>query len=185
LELKHQGYYRIYNLSNRTYDYKKFNGVVKSYKWVDHHAPNMETLFEICADMYEYLNKSKKRVIVVHCNAGKGRTGTSIACFMMYAGFMKNAEDAIRYYGRKRFTCGLGITQPSQIRYVKYFEKIYAGIINSPNSMVLKSVKVRTVPSMNGKSCKPYLEIERMSDNKIIFSGKGIVTKTYKQSLKV
>ena len=66
LESKHKGYYRIYNLSNRTYDYKKFNGVVKSYNWVDHHAPAIELLFEICQDMYEYLSMSQKRVVVVH-----------------------------------------------------------------------------------------------------------------------
>ena len=49
-------------------------------------------------------------VIVVHCNAGKGRTGTSIACFFLYSGLAENAEDAINYYGRKRFRHGFGIT---------------------------------------------------------------------------
>jgi phosphatidylinositol-3,4,5-trisphosphate 3-phosphatase and dual-specificity protein phosphatase PTEN len=71
---------------------------------------------------------------------------------LIYSGLFKTSEDAIRYYGRKRFTSGLGVTQPSQIRYVKYFEEIYFGLINSPSATILKSLKVATVPQMNGKS---------------------------------
>ena len=89
-------------------------------------------LFDICLDMFEYLSENNQNVVVVHWNAGKGRTGTSIGCFLMYSGLSTTAEDAIRYYGRKRFKTGLGITQPWQIRYVKYFEEIYFGRIQSP-----------------------------------------------------
>jgi phosphatidylinositol-3,4,5-trisphosphate 3-phosphatase/dual-specificity protein phosphatase PTEN len=123
--------------------------------------------------MYRYLSKNPKRVVVVHCNAGKGRTGTSISWFLMYSGLAQNAEEAIRYYGRKRFTCGQGVTQPSQVRYVKYFEQIFFGITKSPTTKVLKSVKVTTVPHMNGKSWKPYLEIERVLENSCVYSGKN------------
>lgn len=70
-------------------------------------------LFDICLDMFEYLKANKKNVVVVHCNAGKGRTGTSIACLLIYSGFCKDAIEATKYYGRKRFKHGLGITQPS------------------------------------------------------------------------
>ena len=64
-------------------------------------------------------------IVIVNCNAGKGRTGTSIACFLMYSGLSENAEDAITYYGWQRFEHGRGVTQPSQLRYIRYFEKVY------------------------------------------------------------
>lgn len=171
LEERHQGHYKIYNLSNRTYNYSKFKGEVKSYEWEDHHSPPMLTLFKFWCDVYNYL-LDPNNVVVVHCNAGKGRTGTSIACFLLYSGLSTTAEDAIRYYGRKRFSTGLGITQPSQIRYVKYFEMVYRGAIVSPTIRILKAVNMHTIPHFNGKSWKPYLEIVTIWNFETVYWGK-------------
>ena len=115
LEEKHRRHHRIYNLSNRKYNPERFRGSYRFYEWEDHHSPPIEMLFEICKDMYEFMEENKKNVVVVHCNAGKGRTGTSIACLLIYSGFCRDAEEATKYYGRKRFKHGLGITQPSQL----------------------------------------------------------------------
>jgi phosphatidylinositol-3,4,5-trisphosphate 3-phosphatase/dual-specificity protein phosphatase PTEN len=57
----------------------------------------------------------------VHCNAGKGRTGTIISCFLMFSGIAANNSEGIKYYGWKRFNHGKGVTQPSQLRYIQYF----------------------------------------------------------------
>lgn len=47
---------------------------------------------------------------MVHCNAGKGRTGTLICCYLLYAGLADTAKNAICYYGWKRFKNGIGVT---------------------------------------------------------------------------
>jgi phosphatidylinositol-3,4,5-trisphosphate 3-phosphatase/dual-specificity protein phosphatase PTEN len=102
---------------------------------------------------------------VVHCNAGKDRTGTLISCYLIFSGLAENAKDAITYYGWKRFRHGRGVTQPSQVRYVYYFEQVYKRLIKSP---VLKSpdkIVITTIPDVagNGK-CKPYVEIVNGTD---------------------
>lgn len=40
-----------------------------------------------------------ENIVIVNCNAGKGRTGTSIASFMIFSGLAENSNDAITYYG--------------------------------------------------------------------------------------
>jgi phosphatidylinositol-3,4,5-trisphosphate 3-phosphatase/dual-specificity protein phosphatase PTEN len=70
-------------------------------------------LFEVCNHMLEFLNMNDSNVAVVHCNAGKGRTGTAISSFLIYSGIADNFLEAIIFYGWKRFSNGRGVTQPA------------------------------------------------------------------------
>lgn len=44
-----------------------------------------------------------ENVVVIHCLAGKGRTGTVICCYLLYSGRFNSVNDALNYYGKKRF----------------------------------------------------------------------------------
>ena len=92
--------------------------------WRDHHGPFLITLLNICQQIYDHLAADVENVVVIHCNAGKGRTGTLICSYLMFCGFADSAENAIIYYGMKRFKTGLGVTQPCQLRYIYYLEKL-------------------------------------------------------------
>jgi hypothetical protein len=54
--------------------------------------------------IYKFLLKDEKNVVVVHCLAGKGRTGTAICCFLLFCCRFKNSQDALLYYALKRST---------------------------------------------------------------------------------
>lgn len=60
---------------------------------------------------------------------------------------------------------GLGVTQPSQIRYIYYFHNLLENHGISPTVKLIEYVKLNGVPGFNSKtSCKPYFEVYSMRD---------------------
>lgn len=66
----------------------------------------------------------EKRVIVVHCKAGKGRSGTS-ACSYLISECGWTPEDAIARFTERRMKprFGAGVSIPSQLRWVSYVDR--------------------------------------------------------------
>ena len=177
---KHGDNYLVFNFSDRKYNYAKFDNRVEEYEWKDHHAPKIVVLFAACKRMYEFLEEDDRNVIVVHCNAGKGRTGTSIACFLMFWGLSRNSTDAINYYGWKRFSTGKGVSQPCQLRYIHYFEAALKREVLWSVPKILECIIIRTIPKINQNGCKPYVDIWN-GDYQLIHSTKNSINlKKYK-----
>lgn len=117
---KHKNDFLIVNLSGYSYDKTKFeNNVVDYHEWLDHHSPPINLLFTLCQTINNFLSKNNRNVIVINCNAGKGRTGTLICCYLLFSGRFTKLQDALDYYSLKRLKVGKGVTNPSQIRYVR------------------------------------------------------------------
>eukprot|EP01017_Pseudomicrothorax_dubius_P007925 TRINITY_DN1254_c0_g2_i4.p1 TRINITY_DN1254_c0_g2~~TRINITY_DN1254_c0_g2_i4.p1 ORF type:complete len:288 (+),score=45.20 TRINITY_DN1254_c0_g2_i4:476-1339(+) len=124
LEKRHAGHYRVYNLcSERNYDESCFNNNVGCYPFDDHQAPPFHLIFEFCQDIDAWLKKDPANIAAVHCKAGKGRTGLMVCCYLIFSKMFPNAYEALRYYGMIRTKNTRGLTIPSQIRYVFYFEE--------------------------------------------------------------
>jgi phosphatidylinositol-3,4,5-trisphosphate 3-phosphatase/dual-specificity protein phosphatase PTEN len=81
----------------------------------------MEMLMAIVSSIDEYLSQDPKNVAVFHCVGGKGRTGTVIACYLLYSGMLSNTQEAMTYFAVRRSSTEKGVTQPSQIRYGELF----------------------------------------------------------------
>jgi len=119
----HTDNYKIYNLcAERKYSHDKFHGRVAEFPFYDHQTPSLELGFRFCLDVEEFLESSPSHVVVVHCKAGKGRTGTFICIYLIWSGICQSSSEAIQLFGRMRTHDGKGVTIPSQIRYIKYFE---------------------------------------------------------------
>lgn len=68
--------------------------------------------------------KRGDRVVVVHCKAGKGRSGT-MACSYLIAERGWTAEKALARFTERRMRpkFGAGVSIPSQLRWVRYVER--------------------------------------------------------------
>ncbi|KAL2200798.1 hypothetical protein P885DRAFT_28025 [Corynascus similis CBS 632.67] len=70
------------------------------------------------------VKEGKDRVVVVHCKAGKGRSGT-MACSYLIAECGWTAEDALARFTERRMRPGFGagVSIPSQLRWVSYVDR--------------------------------------------------------------
>ncbi|OVA15894.1 Phosphatase tensin type [Macleaya cordata] len=124
-ETHHKGKYKVYNLcSERLYDASLFEGKVACFPFDDHNCPPIQLIKSFCQSAYSWLKEDIENVVVVHCKAGMARTGLMISSLLLFLKFFPTAEESIDYYNQKRCVDGKGLVLPSQIRYVKYFERI-------------------------------------------------------------
>ncbi|XP_033227782.1 phosphatidylinositol 3,4,5-trisphosphate 3-phosphatase and dual-specificity protein phosphatase PTEN isoform X2 [Belonocnema kinseyi] len=170
LESKHKDHYKIYNLcSERSYDCKKFKQRVATYAFDDHNPPMLEQIKPFCEDVHKWLSEDKENVAVVHCKAGKGRTGVMVCCYLLHSQQFPTSTEALNYYGTKRTTDRKGVTIPSQRRYVGYYATLVKeGLNYQPVTLILREIKLNPVPIFNGN--QGYLHFVISEANKKIFS---------------
>ncbi|OKL61934.1 hypothetical protein UA08_03016 [Talaromyces atroroseus] len=117
-------------------------GRIHHFPWPDHHPPPFALIPAIMASMRNWLledaaaeeeqqsqaksdnTNSSKRVAVVHCKAGKGRSGT-IACSYLISQEGWKLEDALRRFTERRMRVGFGegVSISSQRRWIGYVNR--------------------------------------------------------------
>jgi len=94
---------------------------VERFPFPDHNAPHFVDMVRFCQSavgwlfsppplrvhvlfrsQHTWLLKDPKNVVVVHCKAGKGRTGVMICALLLFRGMFSCARDAIKFYDEQR-----------------------------------------------------------------------------------
>ncbi|KAJ5569545.1 Phosphatase tensin type [Penicillium hispanicum] len=107
-------------------------GRIHHFPWPDHHPPPFALIPNIMGGMRNWLHRLHdkdpggpgERVVVVHCKAGKGRSGTIATGYLIsHEGWKK--EDALQRFTERRMRVGFGagVSIPSQLRYVGYIDR--------------------------------------------------------------
>jgi protein-tyrosine phosphatase len=109
-------------------------GRVHHFPWPDHHPPPFEIVPNIMAAMRNWIQRldesdvpavgDRRRIAVVHCKAGKGRSGT-VTCSYLISQEGWKMEEALQRFTIRRMRTGFGqgVSIPSQIRWVRYVNR--------------------------------------------------------------
>ncbi|KAJ7514636.1 hypothetical protein O6H91_23G053400 [Diphasiastrum complanatum] len=121
--MDHKLLHMVYNLCvESTYDPANFHGRVECFPFDDNHVPPLSLIKLFCENLDEWLASDPQNVAVVHCKAGKGRTGLMVCAYLVYTGM--SAEEALKLYASRRTYNNEGVTIPSQRHYVGYWSQI-------------------------------------------------------------
>jgi protein-tyrosine phosphatase len=173
LESQHGKCFKVYNLcSERDYEDEVFEGRVGRYPFDDHNAPLFDLIMAFCQDVHSWLTANENNVAVIHCKAGKGRTGVMICSYLCYTG-KYTAEESLKFYGQRRTYDDQGVTIPSQRRYVFYFYR-YLKEKNPIQRLRLKSVKIVNFFS----NAQYYLSIADYKQDEIYTNKEDVLKKS-------
>jgi len=188
---RHGDNYMVYNISEEKYDYSKFNNQVLEFNFPGHPAPPLGLLFKICSSLENWLDADPNNVAVVHCQTGKGRTSTVLACLLAWLCEIHNPNEALQYIADTQQTTVDRLAIPSQRRYVQYFGYLLEGHRPRSEPLLLRRCIMNTIPRFSTRDgvpiksddfvpdgvaelgCVPYLQIFK--------GGVLVFTTTWKQ----
>ncbi|XLT72185.1 hypothetical protein HN873_028611, partial [Arachis hypogaea] len=112
-DITHHEHYKIYNLCiEESYDPANFHGRVEAYPFDDNNVPPLEMIKDFCESVHSWLSSDPKDIAVIHCLAGKGRTGLMVCSYLTYSGMPAN--EAFQLNAERRTTNNEGVS------YVRY-----------------------------------------------------------------
>ncbi|EGC32238.1 hypothetical protein DICPUDRAFT_155824 [Dictyostelium purpureum] len=187
LNTYHPNSYLIINLTEKPYDHSFFDNRVQHIGWNDNEAPSLGLLLYAVQAIHSWLSQNETNVVAIHCLAGKGRTGTLIAAYLlttlMYEG---KPEEALQLFARQRSQINQGVSVPSQLRYIYYVNQLVTSqknvdVVQNPTKLRLNSIMIKPSPTVSAKGgpWKPTIEIfsiTRPLDQKLLFSTKNLDT---------
>lgn len=182
LDLEHKDSFKVYNLcSERGYDHAKFYDRVSEYPHDDHNPPPFEMIQECCEDMDAFLKEKEGNVIVVHCKAGKGRTGTIICCYLVWNREWPSADDAMSYYAAMRTYNKKGVTIPSQKRQIGHFAQYIHHGRPADQTLYVDRITMSHIPLIDHPNS---IRVSLLMNKRVIFTHKGLDKKIIRETSK-
>ncbi|KAJ4466927.1 hypothetical protein C8J55DRAFT_439273 [Lentinula edodes] len=106
LDHRHGKNYWVFNfcpLKENSYSADTFDGRVSRYPFPDHHAPPLAIMPLVAREMRIWLDGSSERVAVLHCKAGKGRSGTMACAYLLSCDELASPPRLERNYSRREW----------------------------------------------------------------------------------
>ncbi|XP_017880084.1 cyclin-G-associated kinase [Ceratina calcarata] len=140
-----------------------------AYACSDSNAPLLSALYQICQDIYRYLNADFNHIVVLYCTDGFRASATVACTLLIYARAFTTPEEAMAMFTTRRQPPKL---QPSEFRSINYMSLLSTGVQPHTKPLALRSLVIEPVPLFTRAKdgCRPYVDI--YSNGALVFSTK-------------
>ncbi|XP_034946030.1 cyclin-G-associated kinase [Chelonus insularis] len=141
-----------------------------AYASPDSAAPLLSALYQICQDIYRYLDADFNHIVVLYCTDGCRASATIACALLLYAGVLSTPEETITLFTTRR--CQPPQLQPSELRSINYMSLLHFGTLPHTKPVALRSLLLQPVPLFTRAKdgCRPYVDI--YSNGALVFSTK-------------
>ncbi len=155
--------YLVFNLSERGYDSADFLGHVMDIQYRGLPAAPTDLLCELCMSAHRWLAQDSENVLVVHCFGGFTRSATFLACYLTWTNAFEHGTDALPFVCDRLKNKQLRAVQPSQRRYINYFQQVLAGKNPQCSPVRLNRLILNGIPNFSkdesNPSFTPFVEL--------------------------
>ena len=183
--------YRVWNVSEYSYDYRCFNDQVSEYVSVGYPNPPLIDIFMVCKEIDSWTSCNPANVAIVHCQKSKTRSALIIACLLYYRGLYNHPGEALSDVCRTIKVPESQVMEACTAVYANYFALLYSNLKLNSRKIRLQKIVISEIPSTSWRvdqrlgnpgegslsdipPLRPYLQI--FQQNKLVFSS---LTKAY------
>ena len=178
--------YRVWNVSEHTYEYRCFNDQVNEYVSVGYPNPPLLDIFMVCKEMNSWMMCNPANVAIIHCQKTKTRSILILSCLLFYKGVYQHPAEAIVFLCKSLEMPESTVLDACSSVYANYFSLLISDIKLNSRKVIIQKIVVNELPSTkkriehiigseeteSGKQeemvQRPYLQL--FSQNKLLFS---------------
>ncbi|XP_011309991.1 cyclin-G-associated kinase [Fopius arisanus] len=141
-----------------------------AYATPDANAPLLSALYQICQDIYRYLDADFNHIVVLYCTDGCRASATVACALLLYCGVLATPAEAVNLFTTRR--CQPPILQPSELKTINYMSALHSGVHPHTRPLALRSILLQPIPLFTRArdGCRPYVEI--YSNGALVYSTK-------------
>ncbi|KAK9321958.1 protein-tyrosine phosphatase-like protein [Lipomyces orientalis] len=125
LNLRHGNHWHVWEFraEGAGYEDSELYNRGNHFPFPDHNPPPFAMIPTIVSSLHKFLSQNPENVAVLHCKAGKGRSGT-VFCAYLISQHHWTAQIALAHFTSKRMRIGFGegVSIISQRRWIQYVE---------------------------------------------------------------
>lgn len=174
--------YRIWNVSEFSYDYRCFNDQVCEFVSVGYPNPPLIDIFMVCKEIDAWVSSNPANVAIVHCQKSKSRSALILCCYLYYQGLCDHPAEALLDVCKKIRIPESQVLDACNSVYANYFALLYSSLKLNGHKSLLQKIVVSELPASTWRvdqqqgddlakvqiPLRPYLQV--FTQNKMIYS---------------